>query len=89
MLEKRHQLLIALSRDFKYFYDVELVFPLDQFQVSSIFNMFTENLNKPWLPAPHTEPGFVLVFGEYMEDPTNFKTVKYFLALICLKKDQY
>ena len=42
-LEKRHQLLIVLSRDLKYFDDVELVFPLDKFQVCSIFNMFTEN----------------------------------------------
>ena len=30
-LEKWHQLLIALSRDLKYFDDVELVFPLDKF----------------------------------------------------------
>ena len=51
MLEKRHQLLVALSKDLKCFDDVELVFPLDKFQVGSIFNMITENKNKPWLPA--------------------------------------
>ena len=65
--------LIDLSRDLKYFEDVELVFPLDKFQVCSIFNMFTENSNKSWLPVAKTEPGFVLVFCEYMDDPTNLK----------------
>ena len=39
-LYKRHQLLFALTRDLKYFDDVELVFPRDKFQVNSIFNMF-------------------------------------------------
>ena len=42
-LRKRHQLLIDLSRDLKYFDNVELVYPPDPFQVCSIFNMFTEN----------------------------------------------
>ena len=32
-LQKRHQLLIALSRNLKYFDAVELVCPLDKFQV--------------------------------------------------------
>ena len=54
--------LIALSRDLKYFHDVELVFPFDEFQVCSIFKMFTENKNKPWLPVANTESGFVFVF---------------------------
>ena len=57
-LSKRHLLLIALSRGLKYFDDVELVFPADEFQVCSIFNMFTENYHKPWIPVTITEPGF-------------------------------
>ena len=37
----------------------------------------------------HTEPGFVLVSCEHIEDPTNLKRVRYFCFLSCLKKDQF
>ena len=83
MLEKRDQLLIALSRDLKYVYDVELVFPLDKLQFCSIFNMFRENYNKPRLPETNTEPGFVFVCREYIKDPTNMKLVKGRCPNIC------
>ena len=77
-LEKWHQLLIALSRELKYFDNVELVFPLNEFQICSIFNKFTENLNKCWLLVANTEPGFVIFFCEYIEYPTNLKLLKFF-----------
>ena len=51
---------MALLRDLKYFDDVELVFPSDEFKVCSIFKLFTGNKDKPWMPAANTKPGFVL-----------------------------
>ena len=72
-LDKLEYLLIAISRDLKYFDDVELVVPLDKFQVCSIFYKFTGNQNKPWVPVADTEPGFVLVFCGYIEDPKKKK----------------
>ena len=40
--------------------------------------MFTKNQDKPWQPVANMEPGSILVFCEYMKDPTNLKLVKYF-----------
>ena len=40
--------------------------------------MFTQNWNKPWLPVANTEPGIVLVFCEYMEDPIYLNFIEYF-----------
>ena len=53
-LEKWHQLLIALSMDLTYFYNIKLVFQLNKFQICSIFNMFTKtNTNAAYLwPTP-------------------------------------
>ena len=45
--KKKHQLVNALSRDLKYLDDVELVILSDEFQVCWIFNLFTENEDKP------------------------------------------
>ena len=73
--------------NFKYFDNVELLFQLDKFQVCSIFNIFTEN--KPWLPVANTEPGFVLVFYEYMEDPTNLKLINYFWIYFASKQTSF
>ena len=35
-------------------YDVELVFTPDAFQFYSIFDILTENQNKPWVPNANT-----------------------------------
>ena len=61
----------------KYFDDVDLVFPSDEFQVGSFFNMFTRNKDKPWMPVTNMKPGFDLVFCECIKDPTNLKLVRY------------
>ena len=41
---------------------------------------------KTWLPVSNTKPGFVSVFCEYMEDPTNLQCVKYFWLYSASKK---
>ena len=58
-----------------YFDDVELVLPLDEVLQSSICSRKTK---KKWLLAANTEPGFVFVSCEYIDDPTNLKLVIYF-----------
>ena len=88
-LQKWHQHLIALSRDLKYFDDVELIFPLDEFEVCSILYMFTGNKSKHWLHVANTEPGLVLVSFAYMLDPTNMELVKYFCLYFVSKNTSF
>ena len=55
--------------------------------VSFKINILTKkNLNKPWLPVVNTEPGFVMVFCEYMENPTNMKLIKPFYFILPKKR---
>ena len=88
-LRKRHQLKITLSRDLKYFDDVELVVPSDQFQVCLIFSMITGNSDKPRIPVANTKPGFVSVFCEYLKDPTHLKLVRFFSLFSASKKTSF
>ena len=88
-LEKLHHLWIDLARGLKYFDDVELVYPPDPFQVCSIFNMFTENYNKPRLPAANTAQGFYFFCCEHIKDPTNLKRVRYFCFYPASKKTSF
>ena len=81
------------TRDLKYVDVVYIVFPLDEFQVCYIF---TENKDKTWLPMANTKPWLLLVFCEYMEDPTTFvfilpptnTSLNFFLssAVVCKSK---
>ena len=87
---KRHQLLIALSRVLKYIDDVELVFPSDEFQVCSIFNMLTRNEDKPWMPLANRKLGFFFFFFLWMYNRSNkLETHQILLVIFCVKKDQF
>ena len=59
-LLKKHALLKDLSRDMKYFDDVELVFQSDFFQTFWIFNMFTCSYSISWYLWPTQRWGFNL-----------------------------
>ena len=55
--------------------------------VSFKINLLTKkNLNKPWLHVVNTEPVFVSVFCEYMEDPTNMKLIQSFYFILPKKR---
>ena len=45
-------LLISMARSFKYFHNVELLYPSDEFQTLWIFNMFTCLYSIPWYMWP-------------------------------------
>ena len=82
--EKRHPLLIAISRDLKYFDDVELVFPIDKFKFVQSSTCSQKTKNKPWLPVANTETGFVLVFSIYGRS-NKLESYQVVLASLCLK----
>ena len=84
MLEKRHQLLIALSRDVTYLDDVELVFPRFNFVQSSSCSQ--TNKNKPWLPVANIEPGLFQVSVNIWKIQQTWNSLNTFVFLR-LKKD--
>ena len=53
--------------------------------VCLIYIMLTKNKDKHWVPAASTELESFLLVCAYMKDPTNFKLVKHFFFLLCLK----
>ena len=84
---KKHPNLNALSRDLKYFDDIDLVSSLDNFQVCSNFNMFTRNWRKKPVYLQLTQSQGLFLFAvNILQFQQTWKLVRYFCLYSTSKK---
>ena len=81
-------LFISMARSFKYFHDVELLYPSDEFQTLWIFNMFTCSYLIPWYMWPTQSWGLNLNMQTCWRSKV-FEICQILFLLFCLKKDQF
>ena len=77
-----------MARSFKYFHDVELLYPSDEFQTLWIFNMFTCSYSIPWYMCPTRSWGLNLNMWSCWRSKV-FEICQILLLLFCLNKDQF
>ena len=81
-------LLISIARSFKYFHNVELLYPSDEFQTLWIFNMFTCLYSIPWYIWPTRSWGLNLNMWTCWRSKV-FEICQILLLLFCLNKVQF
>ena len=85
MFDDLQHLLISMVRSFKYFHNVELLYPSDEFQVLWIFNIFTCSYSIPWYMWPTQSWGLNLNMWTCWRSKV-FEIRQMLLMLFCLNK---
>ena len=82
-------LLIILARGLRYFHDVELLCPSDEFQRNWIFNREHTKQKHQFYRVGHTLKVMFLFFLFLYLRTNLFETRQMLLLLFCLNKDQF
>ena len=89
MFDDLQHLLINLARGLRYFHDVELLYPSDEFQTSWIFYSKHTKQKHQFYRVADTIKSDVFVFLFLYERSNLFEPRQMLLLLFCLNKDQF